>query len=184
MEQACLAAPYSRNSPRDVVANNVGRRISACFPRLALPCDPRAGSKREHVDSVNMASAPRAAKRRKPAPGDAAEAFARLLASCSRVEQLCDAAARDLHALQTEIDVCSERCASLQTAWQAEPSSTAAALWKDQLDAKGTSLWNRSIGFKPAHGGEDTDADRSGVFAASTLVWLGDLGAPCRLTQG
>ncbi|GAA6018563.1 hypothetical protein JCM8202_000559 [Rhodotorula sphaerocarpa] len=117
-----------------------------------------------------MASAPRAAKRRKPAPGDAAEAFARLLASCSRVEQLCDAAAKDLHALQTEIDVCSKRCASLQTAWQAEPSSTAAALWKDQLDAKGTSLWNRSIGFKPAHGGEDTDADRSGVFAAMRVI--------------
>ncbi|GAA5986149.1 hypothetical protein JCM10908_006432 [Rhodotorula pacifica] len=98
-----------------------------------------------------METGKRPRKRVKPAADPAAEFYGRLVASCTRLQQLAPDGRTAPNALQDELAVTADRLTRLESALGAIDASARDPLpdgWRDQLDAIGTSLWNQSTSYR------------------------------------
>ncbi|GJN92427.1 hypothetical protein Rhopal_005457-T1 [Rhodotorula paludigena] len=119
-----------------------------------------------------MAATPRKRAKHDAAPTRTfAEALARVRAQAAFVEQTVALAPGDAAEVQRELSVLNERITALEKAIdQSNGEEGELAGWKDDLDAVGTSLWNRSTALKHVHDGQRDDKTWLAPFAALRLV--------------
>ncbi|GAA6000590.1 uncharacterized protein JCM10292_000499 [Rhodotorula paludigena] len=120
-----------------------------------------------------MAVTPRKRAKHETAPARAfAEALARVRAQAAFVEQSVALAPGDAAEVQRELSVLNERITALEKAIDQSNGEDVGELasWKDDLDAVGTSLWNRSMALKHVHDGQRDDKTWLAPFAALRLI--------------
>lgn len=122
-----------------------------------------------------MAATPRKRAKHDAAPARTfAEALARVRAQAAFVEQSVALAPGDAAEVQRELSVLNERITAFEKAINQSNGEAVGELagWKDDLDAVGTSLWNRSTALKHVHDGHRDDKTWLAPFAARAHLGL------------